>query len=188
MRFLISVSILVAAVLVACGEPNTPEDDAGGATDAGRDAFVGVSDAGADGGEVPDAGEPDSGTPDSGAFDGGTPDAGPEPCSAEGMYRTAACACEGTVSQRCTGGVWTNVTACSATPMCEPGEFITQSSPRCSVIQRVCGSNCQWGEWETVVPRGECDPGEVRCSALSGECRCNDRCECELIPECPVIP
>jgi hypothetical protein len=110
-------------------------------------------------------------------------DAAREECTSPGMYRTTSCECGGMISQRCTGGFWVDVTTCTVTPTCTPGEFETRDGSRCEVQQRVCTSGCRWGSWMVVVPPGVCNPGATVCDDVRGlYCICSEDCSCTNDP------
>lgn len=188
-RVLLCVSALSlpGALALGCAPEAVVSEDASTVNDAATG-----EDGGVDAATEPDAGsqDPDTGTGD---LDAGPTDAGPEPCTAEGMFRTRACECGGTLSEQCTSGFWTIASPCNSNPACTPGAFETRpENPTCAdrIEQRTCDPDlCYWTAWQVVRPAGECSPGYVSCStALHINCDCQDDCTCQPIPGCMAMP
>jgi len=106
-------------------------------------------------------------------------------CSEEGAMRIAECGFCGMVSQTCSDGRWTMASACLGAGPCEPASVQTRVGPvRCTPEQRLCGADCQWGEWLAAGSPGECEPGQlIGCGdgtdtyrVCSAECRYAEVC------------
>ncbi|MBZ0119975.1 MAG: hypothetical protein K8H88_23505 [Sandaracinaceae bacterium] len=110
-------------------------------------------------------------------------------CDTAGMRRIVTCGRCGEQAQECQGGVWTATSACLNQGECEAGAVETTDPVQCGVDQRLCRSDCTWGDWTVLVPRGECAPGSSSCISLpggGGDLLCTDDCRWVDNPCCPV--
>lgn len=156
----ITLGILVAAAVAACGGPQQDDHDAG--TD---DAAV-VDDSGTDAAVV-----------ESCTTIGATRVG---PCGTR---------C-GMASQQCsTAMVWENTSACIMEGECSAGTSETRLTDRCAEETRLCTSTCTWSAWAMSMPeRGTCVRG-TRQFVMGGACTapagtyaiCDDTCE--FVPE-----
>lgn len=110
-------------------------------------------------------------------------------CDAPGERRIVQCGLCGEQSEECTDGRWQPVSACLSEGPCVPGTVERQELARCRVDERLCSPECTWGDWETVVPYGECTPGERTCDAARNLDRvCTVECAWTDNPDCDVNP
>ena len=191
-RMLLGVMIVAlgGALVTGCASQPVVSEDAASGEDA---ALADDAASGEDAAAEPDTGgnEPDTGPTDA---DAGPSDAGPEPCAAEGMFRTRPCECGGTLSEQCVAGFWTMASPCNSNPVCRPGDFETRPPDTTScfpmIEQRTCNPEfCRWNLWEVVRPQGECNPGSMFCDSVRRvNCDCQDDCTCQPIPGCTVVP
>ncbi len=135
------VAAVGLAVLCAVGCGDEPTDDE--PTDLGIDDDM--------------AGPNDGSTPE----DAGPPDLGPEPCDVEGETRAVECGNCGLGQERCEEGVWV-LGECLNEKECTPGELEDEDLGMCATRARICGAECEWGEWDMTAEAGECEVGEMR--------------------------
>ncbi len=200
------VSALCAIVVLACGAPDPdPGVDGGPVLDAGRmdaGADAGASATDADGDGVPVERDCDDHNASIGATyvqacdyacpaggrqtctDAVWSDCGPHPdceCGAEGEMRVVACERCGMQSQRCTGGLWAEASACLDAGECEGGA-LEEREYRCTQQQRLCRADCTWGDWNIVSgTEGECDPGTRECLFVGMYRICSDGCTWQYV-------
>ncbi len=162
-----ALACVAALALGACGDGAGVD---GGSSDAG---VVGV-----------DAGGSDGGT------DAGT-DAGPERCPTPGEMRVGPCGFCGMGTEQCSAaGVWEPVSACLGEGECGAGATETMALDRCGEQQRICLATCEWTDWETTTPVGECEPDALRLvdegcpSGQVAEQTCNATCTWEETRAC----
>lgn len=79
-------------------------------------------------------------------------------CTTEGEMRVGTCGMCGMQSQRCTGGVWTGASSCLGEGVCVPASVESRDTMFCGTEERLCGIDCNWGEWLQATPDGECIP------------------------------
>lgn len=120
--------------------------------------------------------DPSTPTSDTGGGDAGDSLA----CPTEGAMRIGTCGNCGMQSQTCTGGRWTAASACLGSGPCVPAAVeMRVGMPMCTPQQRLCGADCQWGEWLAAGPAGECEPGdEIACrDGMGGYHVCTTECQ-----------
>lgn len=111
-------------------------------------------------------------------------------CDSEGMRRTAACGMCGTRAEECRAGVWTAASSCTGEHgHCVPTAVENEERPNfCQLLERVCGDDCEWGEWVSVYA-GECERGIYYCDTFSSRDQCcTDDCRIVDNPCCPDGP
>lgn len=200
-----SILVLGVLMLLGCSESRVPEPGA----DAGSDAEPMLADAAADardpndldGDGVARDADCDDADPAVGratsrrcdtACGAGTEecrDAAWEACTAPtdclctaGQMRTVACEMCGMQPQRCSSsGMFENDGVCLYQGPCRPGD-VEDDMRFCGHRRRLCGSDCQWLDWDVVRMPGVCEPGtRVTCRG-GGSAQCNDDCGVGCVP------
>lgn len=109
----------------------------------------------------------------------------------DGDMRVVQCGMCGTQSELCTGNAWSSQSECLSQGACVAGAVESEDTAMCGRRQRLCGTGCEWGDWEAVSEDGECVPGMTidddpnGCGeGLSADSVCND--ECMYVPTNPA--
>lgn len=110
-------------------------------------------------------------------------------CDTPGEARVVQCGNCGQMSERCADGAWMPTSECLDEGPCAPADVESMDRGNCGVNQRICQTDCNWGDWAVVTPRGECSPGSRQCDPPTGTDRlCNSMCMWEDDPACAVNP
>lgn len=124
------------------------------------------------------------------ATESGPPALRPQIAFATHQARLASfSAASGQMSERCADGAWMPTSECLDEGPCAPADVESMDRGNCGVNQRICQTDCNWGDWAVVTPRGECSPGSRQCDPPTGTDRlCNSMCMWEDDPACAVNP
>lgn len=111
----------------------------------------------------------------------------PTACETDGQTRSVECGACGLRAETCVAGSWEPTSECLDEGACMPGEVEDETRALCDTYRRICDSTCNWRDWSTVTPPGECSPGEERLEPSScGFSRdtCSASCEWVTLEEC----
>ncbi|MFH0899921.1 MAG: SUMF1/EgtB/PvdO family nonheme iron enzyme [Pseudomonadota bacterium] len=159
---------------------------------SGRSSIDAARDATVDAGKIIDGSQTVDSVGIDGTVDGITTidssiaiDAAPPPCTTEGATRVTSCGSCGEMAEICKGGAWKPNSECLGQRICPAGTVETEALIRCGEKQRICRSNCEWGDWAVTKQSTGCDPGTIRWE--HGDCpvsqyrkeTCNGKCTWE---------